>query len=69
MRNIPEIIKAAGGAKAVAKATGLTDGVRKWTQIGIPDRYWPILIDLVPELRLEELYAANRAVRGNLEEA
>ena len=63
MRTIPEIIKAAGGLKVVAEKTGLKDGVRKWPEIGVPDRYWAALIDLVPGLTPEELYGANRAVR------
>ena len=69
MRTIPEIIEAAGGLAVVAQRTGLKDGVRKWAQIGIPDRYWPVLIGLVPELSPDELYAANRDVRGDLERA
>ena len=69
MRTIPEIIDAAGGLAVVAERTGLKDGVRKWPQIGIPDRYWPVLIDLVPGLRPDELYAANRMVRRDPEEA
>ena len=68
MRTIPEIIEAAGGSKVVAEKTGLKDGVRKWPEIGVPDRYWATLIVLVkargyPELTPDELYAANRAVR------
>ncbi len=63
MRTIPEIIAAAGGLKVVAEKTGLKDGVRKWPEIGIPDRYWAILIELLPGLTAEELYAANLVVR------
>lgn len=69
MRTIPEIIEAAGGLAVVAERTGLKDGVRKWPQIGIPDRYWPVLIDLVPGLNPDDLYTANRAVRRPLQEA
>ncbi len=57
------IIEAAGGLKVVAEKTGLKDGVRKWPEIGIPDRYWAILIELLPGLTAEELYAANLVVR------
>lgn len=63
MRTIPEIIESAGGLKVVAEKTGLKDGVRKWPEIGVPDRYWAALIELVPDLTADELYAANRAVR------
>ncbi len=67
MRNIPEIIEAAGGIAVVAENTGLKDGVRKWAQIGIPDRYWSLLLGLAPSLTLEELYAANRKARGTFQ--
>jgi len=63
MKTIPQIIEAAGGLKAVAEKTGLKDGVRKWPDIGVPDRYWAVLIDLVPGLTPEDLYDANRAAR------
>ncbi len=69
MRSIPEIIEAAGGIAVVAERTGLKDGVRKWSQIGIPDRYWPALIDLAPDLTLAELYAANLDVRRDRQAA
>lgn len=69
MRNISEIIAAAGGIDMVKSKTGLKDGVRKWVQIGIPDRYWPILIGLAPSLTVDELYQANRDARATLEKA
>lgn len=65
MRNLPEIIKAAGGARAIAEASSgvLTpDAVYKWPTIGIPDRHWPMLMRLT-EVTPDELFAANQAAR------
>lgn len=72
MRNIKDIIKAAGGARAISEASGpaddagkrpLTyDAVYKWTTIGIPDRHWPLVMSLT-ETTPDELYSANIAAR------
>ena len=66
---IPEIIAAAGGITVLAERTGLIDGVRKWPDVGILTQYWPILMELVPDLTPAILYAANRAARGELPKA
>jgi hypothetical protein len=66
MRTISEIIKDAGGAKAIADACGnkfKVDAVYKWPDIGIPDRHWPLIIERA-ESSPEELYTANLAARS-----
>lgn len=66
MRTIPEIIDAAGGAKAITAASGGTfkvDAVYKWPSIGVPDRHWPLLIQLAGATP-DELFEANRLARG-----
>jgi hypothetical protein len=63
MRTIDQIIEAAGGRTIVAEQLRLKDGVRKWPEIGIPDRHWPGLIALVPDLTADELMQANIAAR------
>ena len=69
MRTVPEIIEAAGGYKIVGERVALTDGVRKWPEIGIPNRYWDALIAMCSDLTVDELHAANRDVRRSLQEA
>lgn len=66
MRTISELIKAAGGAKAVQEAIGpgiTRDAVYKWQEIGIADRHWAVLIRLAGATP-DELYEANRLARG-----
>lgn len=63
-RTIPEIIAAAGGIRVVSEATGLRYGVEKWPIVGIADKYWPALMQRVPDLTPAELFAANDAVRA-----
>lgn len=72
MRNLDEIIKAAGGARKISEASGPTDdvgkrpitydAVYKWPTIGIPDRHWPLVMALT-ETSPEELFAANCSAR------
>lgn len=71
MESIRDIIRAAGGTKAVSASVGISaDGVRKWATIGIPDRYWETLMAMVgAELTAEILYTANRRARGGSEGA
>ncbi len=67
MRTISDIIKAAGGARAIELATGgaiSKDAVYKWPTIGIVDRHWPILIERAGTTP-EELYMANKLVRSD----
>lgn len=65
LRNIRQIINAAGGATAISKASDGTikaDAVYKWPHIGIPDRHWPIVMPLAGATA-DEMLAANVAVR------
>lgn len=65
MRTITEIIKAAGGPRAIsdASADGISkDAVYKWPSIGIPDRHWALLIEMAGASP-DELFAANRTAR------
>lgn len=70
---ISEIIEKAGGRDAVAAALSADrgegkeikpDAIRKWPMIGIPDRHWPTILKLVPELTPQELFDANVAARS-----
>ncbi|MGH6861672.1 MAG: carph-isopro domain-containing protein [Phyllobacterium sp.] len=63
---ISEIIKAAGGATAIATASAgaiKKDAVYKWPSIGIPDRHWSVIMQLAP-VSPEQLYAANVLARS-----
>ena len=65
MRTVAEIIKDAGGPRAIHEASGgsiTKDAVYKWPQIGISDRHWAILIDLAGASP-GELFEANRMAR------
>lgn len=62
---IPHIVKAAGGAKAIADCLGGKPtewAVYKWSTAGIPDRYWPLIIGLA-NVSSEDLLAANAEAR------
>ena len=70
MRRVDEIIRDAGGARAIHEASEgdiTRDAVYKWPSIGIPDRHWPILIKLARSTP-DELFQANLIAR-NPEEA
>jgi hypothetical protein len=69
---ISEIIEKAGGREAVAAALSAArgegkeikpDAIRKWPMIGIPDRHWPTIIEMVPGLTPQDLFDANVAAR------
>ena len=76
MRNVTDIITAAGGPEVIArhlpkkvnKRTGekvdRTSAVYKWKKLGIPERHWPLLLKLSDELTIDDLFAANRKARG-----
>ena len=67
MATITDIINTCGGPKVVSEALGLKDGVRKWANIGIPDRHWPKLIELSRgKLKPATIYAANQLARGEV---
>ena len=69
MRDLKKIIRDAGGPKAISGASQETDwpiaskSVYDWPQIGVPDRHWPILIELA-RATLSELFEANRKARA-----
>jgi hypothetical protein len=70
MRTISEIIKDAGGARKIQEASGgsfTTDAVYKWNEIGIPDRHWPLLVDLA-QATPDELFEANIKARSSKQE-
>ena len=65
MRTIPDIIKDAGGASAIAGASDgrvSIDAIYKWPKIGIPDRHWPLVLPLA-KASADELMAANLMAR------
>lgn len=68
MRTISELIKAAGGAKAISEAIAdrggkvEPDSIYKWPTIGIQDRHWPVFIEKAAATP-SELFEANRAAR------
>jgi hypothetical protein len=65
MATITEIINTCGGPKAVSDALGLKDGVRKWANIGIPDRHWAKLIEMSKgKLKPATIFAANQQARA-----
>ena len=72
MNKIHNIVIGAGGARAVAAKTGLTeDAVRKWwgaNSYGIPDRYWSDLRSLTPGLRSMDVHFAYRMYAANRED-
>ncbi|WP_315792327.1 MULTISPECIES: carph-isopro domain-containing protein [unclassified Bradyrhizobium] len=68
-RTIRELIDAAGGPIAVSRAIPSEhhvsdDAVRKWKQNGIPDRYWPVIIQLASSC-VEEIFAGNEMIRAD----
>lgn len=65
MRTVPEIIRAAGGARSIHEASNgaLTkDAIYKWPSIGIPDRHWSLVMTLSGATP-EELFNANTTAR------
>lgn len=71
MRTISDIIKAAGGPRGIAEASGGSvkkDAVYKWASIGVPDRHWPLLIERAGATP-DELFEANRTARDAIREA
>lgn len=66
LRSVREIIEAAGGAPAIAKAsegTVTVDVVYKWQQNRrIPDNHWPLVMPLA-SATADEMLAANLAAR------
>lgn len=64
METVGDIIKAAGGAAKIGRATGLDRTTPlKWKESGIPERHWPEVTKL-SGASAEQIYAANRRARG-----
>ena len=69
---VEEIIKAAGngtsmssGAQAICETSDIDispAAIYKWPKIGIPDRYWPVIIKLTGATP-DDLYQANVEAR------
>lgn len=79
MRDVSELIKACGGPEAIEREAGVKPGkakrpklshwaVRKWSQSGIPERHWPLVMKLT-KTDIGEIYAANEAARAAAREA
>lgn len=66
MRTIRHIIADAGGETAINRAIGRRRAASKWPRVGIPDRYWRTLMEMVPGLTTDELLEANSATRGEV---
>lgn len=66
--SIDEIISRAGGVRVIVERSAATRrpiskwAVHKWRSIGIDEEHWALLMQLVPGLTVETLYAANREV-------
>lgn len=68
---VDDIIKLAGGPKRIAEHSDGSinrDAVYKWPSIGIPDRHWPVLMEL-SGATAQDLFEANVAARGAPERA
>lgn len=67
--SISEIIRAAGGARAIvaAMAEDGTDmtvwAVYRWSRHGIPDTHWRVIMRLAPGVTESVIYRANEALR------
>lgn len=65
---IPEILERCGGPEAIALASqGKLSrwAVYKWPKNGIPEDRWDLVMELT-EVSVEEIYAANQALRRAL---
>jgi hypothetical protein len=73
------IISAAGGRQAIAdasanprfraKKTISVEAVHKWPKIGIAEDHWPLMLQLVAGLTVQDIYAANRRLEKEAAEA
>ena len=66
--NLPEIIEAAGGPAKIAPEVELSESaIRKWVQIGIPDRHWAMLIEMGGgQFDERDIYRANCEAPGRV---
>ena len=68
-KTIPELIKSAGGPKAIAQASRKRKhrvtyfAVQKWAVRGIPDEHWDLIMELAG-VSLEEVYRANQEFKA-----
>lgn len=68
MNTVSDIIRRGGGPdqiaqKAIENGVKLTaDAVKKWRKNGIPEKHWPILMDL-SGIDVKRLFAANNELR------
>lgn len=44
------------------------EAVRKWPVNGFPERYWHILVNIDPNLRISALHEWNKAIRAKIGE-
>ena len=73
MKTFEQIMKMAGGIPAVGKAckdAGYNSGynaVYRWSVIGVPDKYWPLIIEMAKDngniVTAKDLMEANSAFR------
>lgn len=63
--SVSDIIAKAGGRELVAQRVEKTEwAIKKWERNGIPDRHWPVLIEMSGDtLTPDDLYRANREAR------
>jgi hypothetical protein len=65
-RNIKQLIEAAGGKEAIAAATKKSPrpiqpkSILDWHWTGIHERHWVVMLRLIKDCTVEELYEANR---------
>ena len=68
---IDDIIRAAGGASAIARASRDTRkpisgwAVHRWRNYGIPRCHWGLLMQLAPSLTVDAIYRAHADIDGD----
>jgi len=68
MRTIEQIIHEAGGVANIARQSNATRrpvkkrAVYRWRHEGIDEVHWPLMMRLVPDLTVQQIYDANREV-------
>lgn len=74
MLTVANIIQNCGGAEAIERASGKDPAderknrlsswaVHKWRKGGIPERHWPLVMGILPDLTPQQLHDANEALR------
>lgn len=64
MTTVEEIIERAGGPRQINNALGLAAGAYQWARRGIPPARFGFFLRCVEGLSLDELEAANAALRS-----